>query len=72
MVQAWDGSALGADVCMERDAARSCHRLDRCNVNGQVRVERFDGGFEVIDETGDAVVELRSAMKSAFAVDSSR
>ena len=30
--------------------------------NGQARVERFDGGFEVIDETGAIVVELRPAL----------
>ena len=35
--------------------------------NGQARVERFDGGLEVIDETGDAVVELRSSRRSEFA-----
>ena len=35
--------------------------------NGQARVERFDGGLEVIDETGVPVVELRPALKSAFA-----
>lgn len=30
--------------------------------NGQARVERFDGGLEVIDEAGRAVVELRAAL----------
>ena len=35
--------------------------------NGQARVERFDGGLEVIDETGVRVVELRPALSSEFA-----
>ena len=35
--------------------------------NGQARVERFDGGLEVINETGDVVVELRSSRRSEFA-----
>ena len=35
--------------------------------NGQARVERLDGGLEVIDGTGSAVVELRPALKSEFA-----
>lgn len=35
--------------------------------NGQARVERFDGGFEVIDETGNVVIELRSSRRSEFA-----
>lgn len=35
--------------------------------NGQARVERFDGALEVINETGDAVVELRPARRSEFA-----
>jgi hypothetical protein len=35
--------------------------------NGQARVERFDGGLEVIDETGQCMVEPRSAMTSDFA-----
>ena len=35
--------------------------------NGQARVERVDGGLEVIDETGSTVVELRAALKSEFA-----
>ena len=35
--------------------------------NGQARVERFDGGLEVIHEAGARVVELRPALKSAFA-----
>ena len=35
--------------------------------NGQARVERFDGGLEVIDESGNAIVELRPALRSEFA-----
>ncbi len=35
--------------------------------NGQARVERFDGGLEIIDESGRIVTELRPAMKSEFA-----
>ena len=35
--------------------------------NGQARVERFDGGLEVIDEAGAALVELRPARRSEFA-----
>ena len=35
--------------------------------NGQARVERFDGGFEIIDETGRSVTELRPPQKSVFA-----
>ena len=35
--------------------------------NGQARVGRFDGGLEVIDETGVRVVELRPALRSEFA-----
>ena len=35
--------------------------------NGQARVERFDGGLEVVDETGVRVVELRPALRSEFA-----
>ena len=35
--------------------------------NGQARVERCDGGLEVIDESGAAVVELRPALRSEFA-----
>ena len=35
--------------------------------NGQARVERFDGGLEVIDEGGKTVVELRPARQSDFA-----
>ncbi len=35
--------------------------------NGQARVERFDGGLEVIDENGVRLVELRSARRSDFA-----
>src|SRR6185295_9439730 len=34
--------------------------------NGQSRVERFDGGLEVIDETGRTVVELRAAQVDEF------
>lgn len=35
--------------------------------NGQARVERFDGGFEVINEIGEAIVELRQTRRSEFA-----
>ena len=35
--------------------------------NGQARVERFDGGLEVIDEMGVRVVDLRPELKSEFA-----
>ncbi len=35
--------------------------------NGQARVERFDGGLEVIDESGHQLVELRPAQRSEFA-----
>lgn len=35
--------------------------------NGQARVERFDGGLEIIDETGMTVQELRPARTSEFA-----
>lgn len=35
--------------------------------NGQARVERFDGGLEVIDEQGVTLVELRPARRSQFA-----
>ena len=35
--------------------------------NGQARVERFDGGLEVVDESGQTVVELRPARRSDFA-----
>ncbi|MFA7329435.1 MAG: methyltransferase [Candidatus Delongbacteria bacterium] len=35
--------------------------------NGQARVERFDGGLEVIDEAGQTIVELRPPLLSAFA-----
>ena len=34
--------------------------------NGQSRVERFDGGLEVIDEIGEVVAELRSSRRSEF------
>jgi hypothetical protein len=30
--------------------------------NGQARVERFDGGLEVIDETGKSIAELRRGL----------
>jgi hypothetical protein len=33
--------------------------------NGQARVERFNGGLEVIDEAGATIVELRPALSSA-------
>ncbi len=35
--------------------------------NGQARVERFDGGLELIDVTGRRIVELRPALRSEFA-----
>jgi hypothetical protein len=35
--------------------------------NSQARVERFDGGLEVIDEAGATIVELRPALRSEFA-----
>ena len=35
--------------------------------NRQARVERLDGGLEVIDETGASITELRPALKSEFA-----
>ena len=35
--------------------------------NGRARVERDDGGVEVIDESGSTVVELRPARRSSFA-----
>lgn len=35
--------------------------------NGQARVERFDGGLEVIDESGRTLIELRPALRSDFA-----
>ena len=35
--------------------------------NGQARIERFDGGLEVIDEAGRCVTRLRPALKSEFA-----
>ena len=35
--------------------------------NGQARVERFDGGIEVIDETGRSVVKPRPPSRSEFA-----
>lgn len=35
--------------------------------NGQARVERCDGGLEVIDETGATVIELRPALRSELA-----
>lgn len=39
--------------------------------NGQSRVERFDGGLEVVDERGATVIELRPARRSEFAALSS-
>lgn len=39
--------------------------------NGQARVERFDGGLEVITESGTTVVQLRAALRSEFAALSS-
>jgi len=36
--------------------------------NGQARVERNDGALEVIDETGETVVELRPARRTALHV----
>ncbi|MDC3956929.1 hypothetical protein KEG38_23920 [Polyangium jinanense] len=33
--------------------------------NGQARVERFDGGLEVIDERGATVLEIRAALPSS-------
>ena len=35
--------------------------------NGQSRVERFDGAFEVINEAGEPIIELRSPLRSEFA-----
>jgi SAM-dependent methyltransferase len=35
--------------------------------NGQSRVECFDGSLETIDETGGTLVQLRPALRSAFA-----
>lgn len=35
--------------------------------NGQARVERFDGGLEIIDESGLVTCELRSVLRSEFA-----
>lgn len=35
--------------------------------NGQARIERFDGGLEVIDEAGRLVTRLRPALRSEFA-----
>jgi len=32
--------------------------------NGQARVERIDGGLEIIDEAGQSIVELRPARRS--------
>ncbi len=45
------------------------HRLANVEpfYNGQARVERFDGGLEVIDESGHQLVELRPAQRSEFA-----
>ncbi len=36
--------------------------------NGQARVERLDGGLEVIDEVGKTLVELRPPLRSEFEV----
>lgn len=36
--------------------------------NGQARVERFDGGLEVINEDGATLVELRPAQRSEFSL----
>jgi len=35
--------------------------------NGQARCERFDGGLDVIDETGETITEIRPTQHSAFA-----
>ena len=35
--------------------------------NSQSRIERFDGGLEIIDERGNPILELRSATRSEFA-----
>lgn len=35
--------------------------------NSQARVERFDGGLEVISEDGSTLIELRSSIRSDFA-----
>lgn len=35
--------------------------------NGQARVERFDGGLEIISENADSLVELRTALRNEFA-----
>ncbi len=35
--------------------------------NGQARVERFDGGLEVIDESGATLIELRAPLRSELA-----
>ena len=34
--------------------------------NGQARVERFDGGLEVVGEDGQTIIELRPATRSPF------
>lgn len=39
--------------------------------NGQARVERFDGGLDVIDERGRTIIELRAPRRSDFAALSS-
>ena len=54
-------NSLGAPVYSRRFAAVEPF------YNGQARVERFDEGFEVIDETGEAMVELHPARRSEFA-----
>ena len=52
-------------------AGRPLYRRRFTNVepfyNGQARVECFDGGLEVIDETGATVQELRPALRNDFA-----
>lgn len=35
--------------------------------NGQARVERMDGGLEIIDESGRRIAELRKPLRSEFA-----
>jgi hypothetical protein len=35
--------------------------------NGQARVERFDGALEVIDESGEPVLQLRPPRRSELA-----
>ncbi len=33
--------------------------------NGQARVERFDGGLEIIDESGEAIIEIRPSLPAS-------